>query len=140
MEAVAGGLETVRGYPQSWVASDTLYLGRAEYRVHLPRLLPDREPIELPYYGAFRVAPDRRAGRPDWDLILRAFLDYGRAEINDASSDEQDTSTLTGTGVGAELQLPGNLILRFDYGLALNQVNGLSKYHDTFSFSFALVR
>jgi hypothetical protein len=139
-EAVVGGMDTVRGFPQSYMASDSLFLARAEYRVHLPRLLPIREPFELPGYGSFRLAPNKASGRPDWDLILFGFYDWGRAELNGTvSKDEQDVSTLTGTGLGAELQLPGNLVVRLDYGWTLTQVNGLDKFHDELDFSIALI-
>ena len=140
MQAIAGGMETVRGWPESYVAADSVYLVRAEYRVHLPRLFPMREPIELPWYGPFRVAPDSVTGRPDWDWIVFGFYDWGHVEDNGQISDEDQTeSTLSGAGLGTELQLPGDLILRFDYGLSLTQVNGRDKFSDRFNISIALV-
>jgi len=140
MQDIAGGLETVRGWPQSFIAADTLYLARAEYRVHLPRLLPIHEPFELPWYGSFRAAPDGPNGRPDWDLIAYTFYDWGRVDVNgDLSQDEQRDETLSGTGLGLELQLPGHLILNMDYGWSLTQVMGRDKFGDKFNISIALV-
>jgi hemolysin secretion/activation protein ShlB/FhaC/HecB len=144
LEEVVGGLETVRGYRQSFISGDRVYLARAEYRVHVPRLLSPRDPFELPGYGPFRVAPDSVTGRPDWDLILRAFYDWGRVELEDEkNSDEARTSTLSGAGVGMELQLPGDFIFRFDYGLALTRVTTsgttTDKFDDQLYFSLAFV-
>jgi hypothetical protein len=146
LEEIAGGLETVRGYRQSFIAGDTVYLARAEYRVHVPRLLSPSEPYELPLYGPFRVAPDSVTGRPDWDFIVRAFYDWGRVEINHAVNDqEEDVSTLAGAGVGVELQLPGDFIFRFDYGLPLTRVTApggspeTKKFDDQLYFSLAFV-
>ena len=39
LQQVAGGLYTVRGYEQSVTAGDDVAIVRAEYRIHLPRLL-----------------------------------------------------------------------------------------------------
>jgi hypothetical protein len=145
LEEVAGGLETVRGFRQAFIAGDRVYLARAEYRVHVPRLLSPREPFELPWYGAFRVAPDSVTGRPDWDLILRAFYDWGRVELEDEKDENTaDRSTLSGTGVGMELQLPGDFVFRFDYGLALTRVTApggadTDKFDHQLYFSLAFV-
>ena len=38
-QQVAGGMFTVRGYEQSIVAGDSVVIGSAEYRFHLPRML-----------------------------------------------------------------------------------------------------
>src|SRR5262249_13422652 len=39
LEMIAGGADTVRGYPESVVAGDTVVVATAEYRLHVPRLL-----------------------------------------------------------------------------------------------------
>ena len=53
---VAGGLLSVRGYPQSVAVGDTVHLWSAEYRFHIPRSLPvDTEPLKLPGIGDFRT-------------------------------------------------------------------------------------
>ena len=140
MQDIAGGLETVRGWPQSFIAADTLYLVRAEYRLHLPRLLPIREPFELPWYGKFRAAPDGPSGRPDWDFIVYPFYDWARVEVNGTlSQDEDEQETLSGTGLGFELQLPGSLIVGLDYGWNLTQVMQRDKFSDKLYVSIALV-
>jgi hypothetical protein len=123
---VVGGLYSVRGYDQSIAVGDTVVIGSLEYRFHLPRALPvNRKPLELPYLGDFRATPQQVYGRPDWDLILRAFLDVGRAERNGGSSagpNERD-ETLIGTGLGAELQIRSNFRARVDWGVALEETS-----------------
>ncbi|MDH5306248.1 MAG: hypothetical protein OEW02_03620 [Myxococcales bacterium] len=123
-QQIAGGLYTVRGYPQALVAGDNLLLGSAEYRFHLPRIFsPDPTPPEVPGMGEFRARPQHVWGRPDWDLILRVFTeaalvtDSGGADLT-SESDE----TLWSAGAGIELQLLRNLTARLDLGYALNAV------------------
>lgn len=61
-QAVAGGLYTVRGYPESVVAGDTAIYGSVEYRFHLPRALPNDENPPTAFGRPFRVGA-RWAGR-----------------------------------------------------------------------------
>jgi hemolysin activation/secretion protein len=124
-----GGLYSVRGYDQSVAVGDTVVLGTFEYRFHLPRALPiSRRPLRLPLLGDFRVAPQQVYGRPDWDLMLRAFVDAGHAIRSDSSidsiSDVEFDQTLVGSGVGAELVFRSNLRLRADYAFVLKDTNG----------------
>lgn len=124
-----GGLYSVRGYDQSVAVGDTVVLGTFEYRFHLPRALPvSRRPLRLPLIGDFRVSPQQVYGRPDWDLMLRAFVDAGRAIRTE--SDDSDTNalefdqTLVGAGLGAEFVFRSNLRLRADYAFALKGTSG----------------
>jgi hemolysin activation/secretion protein len=124
-----GGLYSVRGYDQSAAVGDTIIIGSIEYRFHLPRALPvDREPLRIPYIGDFRSAPQQIYGRPDWDLILRGFLDVGRSIRNEGSGSqagpEEFNQTLVGIGVGAELQIKSNFRARVDWATALKSTNG----------------
>jgi hemolysin activation/secretion protein len=118
---VLGGLYTVRGYPQSIVAGDSAWVGTAEYRLHVPRVFAVQpQPGEL-FGDPFRWAPQQAYGRPDWDLILRAFVDSG--EVFNASRESFETNaTLVGVGVGAELQFRDNMDIRVDYGDALTPI------------------
>jgi hemolysin activation/secretion protein len=118
---VEGGLYTVRGYPQSIVAGDSAWVGTAEYRLHVPRVFAV-QPQEGELFGdPFRWAPQQPYGRPDWDLILRAFVDSG--EVFNASQESFETNaTLVGVGVGAELQFRDNMDIRVDYGDALTPI------------------
>jgi hemolysin activation/secretion protein len=122
-QMVAGGLYTVRGYPESVVAGDSVVIGTFEYRYHVPRAFAiEPEPREL-FGRAFRHAPQQVYGRPDWDLILRAFIDAAATNISNPFSFESD-ETLIGVGVGIEFQYRRNLNVRLDWGFALEDVRG----------------
>ncbi|NNF41978.1 MAG: ShlB/FhaC/HecB family hemolysin secretion/activation protein [Phycisphaerales bacterium] len=121
-EQVIGGFRSVRGYPESAAAGDSVIIGSVEYRYHLPRALAI-EPTPAELFGKpFRVAPQNVYGRPDWDLILRAFCDVGRTFINDALPFEAE-ETFIGAGIGIELLVQRNLNLRVDWGFALKDGN-----------------
>ncbi len=122
-EQVAGGLYTVRGYPEAVAVGDTVLIGNVEYRFHVPRALPVREQPGRLFGGQFRWAPQRYYGRPDWDLVLRAFLDVGHT-INSQPFSFEQNQTLIGTGVGVELSLLRNLNARVDWGVALKDIPG----------------
>lgn len=121
-EQVIGGLYTVRGYPESVVAGDTAMIGSLEYRYHLPRAFGiEPEPREL-LGQAFRWAPQQIYGRPDWDLVLKGFVDIGRTYISDRFAFESE-ETLIGLGVGAELLIKRNVNLRVDWGFAMDGID-----------------
>jgi len=124
---VAGGLYSVRGYPESIVAGDTVVLGTAEYRFHVPRIFAVQDdPTKTPFLWekTFRYSPQTAYGRPDWDLILRAFMDVGQVnESQRAKSESEKNTTLLGTGIGTELQIKQNFNLRVDWGVPLKGVN-----------------
>jgi hemolysin activation/secretion protein len=109
-QQVAGGMFTVRGYEQSIVAGDKAVLGSAEYRYHFARTLdPGAEPIELPVIGPFQLQPRTVFARPDWDLILKAFIDggktwYTRSSDPNAGDFNEHHEELFSVGVGAEVQ------------------------------------
>jgi len=142
---VAGGLYTVRGYPESIVAGDSAVVGTMEYRYHVPRgFAPQGTPGRF-LGGPFRWAPQQPYGRPDWDLVLRAFVDAGHT-FNSANESYENNATLLGTGVGAELLLKSNLSLRVDWGVALESVKsatgetlvetGSSRVNFVFTFKY----
>ncbi len=120
-EMVAGGFYTVRGYPQAVLAADSVTIGSLEYRLHVPRLLPLRAPVDVPGVGDFRVAPQHARGRPDWDLIVRAFADAGNVRQSHALPFEIEQG-IYGAGVGIELTLRRNFAVRWDIGWALRDV------------------
>lgn len=123
-EMVAGGMFTVRGYPQSVAVGDTTVIGNLEYRFHIPRGIGiQRTRPELPVFGPFRVRPQQVYGRPDWDLIFRLFVDAGSTMPSDPLFFERD-ETLLGAGAGVELQLLRYLTARLDWGVALSDVAG----------------
>lgn len=122
-EQVAGGLYTVRGYPESAASGDTVYLATVEYRLHVPRMLAVQPEPSTVFGEPFRWAPQQAYGRPDWDLIVRTFVDAGRIENNQAAINEFDRSMLS-AGVGIELQFRRNLNVRVDYGVVLEGLEG----------------
>lgn len=140
-EQVVGGLYTVRGYPESVVAGDSVIVGTLEYRFHLPRALAIQpEPSRL-LGKEFRARPQQQYGRPDWDLVLRAFIDAGHAVNSDRLEFEKDES-LVGAGIGAEFLLYQNLSIRADWGFALDSVDnqdvdvGDNRFHFVFTLLF----
>lgn len=118
-QQVIGGLHSVRGYPESIVAGDAAIIGSLEYRFHLPRAFSLQPEPDTLFGQPFRTAPQSVYGRPDWDLILRGFVDIGHTSVNRPLFFESD-ETLVGAGVGFEFVYRRNLNLRLDWGVALN--------------------
>lgn len=123
-ERPAGGGFSVRGYPESIVAGDNAYIFTAEYRFHIPRVFAIEPDARKLFGQPFRYAPQNVYGRTDWDLIFRTFVDYARVEVNDKLLGESDEDLL-GAGVGLEVLYRRNINFRVDWGIALNEVDGL---------------
>lgn len=127
-QEVAGGLYSVRGYPQSVIVGDSMAIGSFEYRFHLPRMFPVSAPgmvgsRKVGMMGdSFAWAPSQPFGRADWDLILRSFVDVAKSEVSNRSGSEKDR-WLAGAGIGAELQFGRNVSARADLGWALVEVD-----------------
>ena len=117
-QGVIGGLYTVRGYPESIAAGDSVIVGTLEYRFHVPKGMQiSQQPGQ--FAGTpFRWVPQYQFGYVDWDLILKAFIDVGRTQVNDRFSFESN-ETLVGAGVGVELALTRRLNGRVDFGFPL---------------------
>ena len=121
---VIGGMYSVRGFPQGIAVGDSVYIGSAEYRFHLPRSLPiSRKPIKLPWVGDFRLAPQQVYGRPDWDLIFSGFVDAGKSVRNnpELASGTELNQFLVGAGAGIEFVYKGNLTVRVDWARGIHQ-------------------
>lgn len=147
-----GGLYSVRGYPQATAVGDQLVVTSFEYRFHVPRILPvRRQALDLPLVGDFRLSPQQVYGRPDWDLVFRAFVDFGSTRRNARSRVGTGTperhQTLVGAGVGAELQIGAHLRASLDWATALKDENrgptagstvdvGDSEFHVLFSILY----
>lgn len=121
-ENAVGGLYTVRGYPESVTAGDTVLIGTGEYRFHIPRVFqPELEPGE--FLGqSFRWSPQYAYGQTDWDLILRGFVDVARV-LNSERLGFETNDTLVGAGIGLEFQYKRNLNVRVDWGHALKSLD-----------------
>lgn len=139
-----GGLYTVRGYPEAFAFGDRVYQATAEYRYHVPRSLDPGEPVRGLFPDQpFRARPQQWLSRPDWDLVLRAFIDAGYAEIVDEEAFENN-ATLLGAGVGVELALRRNINVRVDWAFALRDetaqndavTSGSSQVHLVFTLVF----
>lgn len=129
-EEIAGGLFSVRGYPESVIAADSMIIGSLEYRFHLPRALGVTDAPgmfmgrKMGLFGQdFRWQPQQPFGRADWDLIFRGFLDAARSKNGEGLAITEENFTLVGTGIGAELQFKRNLTMRVDWGIALHDVD-----------------
>lgn len=120
-EEVAGGLYTVRGYPESEVAGDSVFIASFEYRYHVPQGLSPKAQAGNFLGSSFRYAPQYVSGPTDWDLILKAFVDIGRSLNNDRLFFEQN-QTLVGVGFGVDLVMTRRLTGRVDFGWALNDI------------------
>jgi hypothetical protein len=120
-----GGLYTVRGYRESTVSGDSTIVGTAEYRFHLPRVLGiETDPKDTLFGQPFRWRPTGDFGRPDWDLILRAFFDAGATKVSDPQGREASESLMS-TGLGVDFQIRNNISLRVDWGIPLSDVDSI---------------
>ncbi len=120
-EQVVGGLYTVRGYPESVIAADTVVIGTVEYRLHVSSLLPrDPDGMTLGPIEGFKGSPTQAYGRADWGLMLRGFVDAAYTHNVERRLTEEN-ETLVGAGVGIEASLYRNLFLRVDVGVALTE-------------------
>jgi hemolysin activation/secretion protein len=120
-EYTEGGLYTVRGYPQSVTAGDSAWVASAEYRLHIPRVFAVQPRADNVFGEPFRWAPQQTYGKPDWDLMFRAFVDAGQT-YNANREDFETNGTLLGIGVGLEAQFRDNADIRVDVGRAVNPV------------------
>jgi hemolysin activation/secretion protein len=127
-QQIAGGLHTVRGYDQAVVAGDTVLIGSAEYRLHLARLLLPSEGAnpDVPVLGRVKVRPEHVYDRPDWDFVLKAFVDAARVQDEKASEPtiQEIDETLIGIGIGAELHLLKYLSVGVDLGWPQRKLEG----------------
>jgi len=124
-EEVAGGLFSVRGYPESVVAGDDVVIGTLEYRFHLPSAFGLSDPgkwgnSQMPeFFGRdFRWRPQQDFGRADWDLIFKTFVDCANTNASDKEQGEL-ADTLISTGLGVEFVYKRNVSVRLDWGVAL---------------------
>lgn len=141
-QQVAGGLYSVRGYPESIASGDSVVIGSAEYRFHMPRALTPGTPRKGVLGNEFRWRPTGLGDRPDWDLIARSFIDVARTVNSDRQIAFEFDETLVGAGLGLELVVRQNLSLRADWGIALKDMEsgdvtaGSSRFHLTATFVY----
>ena len=141
-QQVAGGLYSVRGYAEAVSADDTVVIASAEYRLHLGRLntpvTGENRAVEQFLGQPFRRFPQQPYGAADWDLIPKAFVDFGRTVNNDREAFEAD-ETLLGAGLGVDFLYKRNLNLRADWGVALDDAAFTTAGSQQFHFSFTVL-
>ena len=125
-EDVIGGFASVRGYPEAFTSGDTSIIFNAEYRFHLLRTLkpadtdapadPNKPPPPPP---KFALRPPTILGRPDFDIVLRAFYDVGYVQNNNLVAATEANRLLMSAGAGIEVQVLRYLNLRLDCGVPL---------------------
>mgnify|MGYP005840972089 CR=1 FL=1 len=117
---IVGGMNSVRGYPQSVSSGDSGFMGSLEYRFHLPRVLPIDPDAQVELFGDnFKLQPGQVYGFPDWDLVFKVFSDYGRTYDNQNVAGLEFDEELWSVGAGVELQLSRNLRFQLDWGRAM---------------------
>ena len=139
-EAVVGGMYSVRGYPESYVAGDNSEVASIEYRFHVPRVFNIRPQAGQLFGHAFRFAPQYVYGLPDWDFVLKTFLDAGHVSSNgNSSAAAEPSATLVGTGVGFTVSYHRNVRFDLDWGFALKPVQDVSYGSNRVNFALTLL-
>ena len=138
-EQPMGGAFTIRGYPESILSADQSVIASGEYALHLTHALKPGEAGKL-FRQPFRWRPTPSKLGPDWDLIFRAFFDYGYRSVTPAKSATAQSSgqsgttalidrnlSMAGAGGGLELLVRQNLSIRCDVGMALYELRDHSR-------------
>ncbi len=110
-----GGLESVRGYRQDALLTDSGVFGSAELRVPIYRL-PDRQGV----------------------LLLTPFIDAGTV-WNSSGSKAPDYSTLLSVGLGLRFQLGDRLTARLEYGIPLIDIKSSDRTWQEQGIYFSIV-
>jgi len=139
-KGVVGGLNSVRGYPESFISGDTTAALTGEYQIHIPRLFYPNPHAKTKIFGKpFYLAPPRPGLLPSWDLIFKLFVDAGGAYTNRKQG--EPNAVLLSTGGGLDLNLMNHLIVRTDLGVVLKKTVGtaeVTRGHTRFSLSATL--
>lgn len=127
----AGGFFSVRGYNESAARGDTGVIGSVEYRIHLARLLKPYSLLEDVNPGGpvgnnttqnrFNFRAPSIYGLPDWNFMVRGFVDWAKLSVNEALSTEIEQDLLS-FGVGLEFQYLSNLNIRLDFGIVADDL------------------
>ena len=120
LKFVVGGFNTVRGYPEAINSGDSAFVLRGEYLFHLAPLFTPNPKAKTTLFGkGFRSVPEYPGGRADWDFIVRMFVDSARSVDNEIIPALEDNATLISTGLGVEVDLWQNFMVRCDWGITL---------------------
>ena len=116
-----------------------MVMASTEYRLHIPQLFrPNPKSKRKLFKKDFRWAPAEPKGRADWDLILRAFFDVGKTTNNQRVKGERNF-LVEGAGCGVDFVLWSNLVLKYDFGVALKSAGGTKHGHRQHYFSTVLM-
>ncbi|HSX38893.1 MAG TPA: hypothetical protein VLE95_08770 [Chlamydiales bacterium] len=122
LKFVVGGFNTVRGYPEAINSGDSAFVARWEYIFHLSPVFPSSRHSVTTLFGKnFRPVPEYPGDRADWDVMFRAFIDTARSIDNHCVHSLEKNSTLLSTGLGTEIDLWQNLMIRLDWGITLQK-------------------
>jgi hemolysin activation/secretion protein len=117
---IVGGPGTVRGYPIAQFAGDRGYALTGEFRWNAP---------------GFGDKPAFLGKK--WGDILQfyLFVDHGGANLINPHEGQTKSQTITGAGIGAQIAIPDNFLLKLEYAKPMNNVvggaqpfNGLDNY------------
>lgn len=143
-----GGSYSVRGYPQDPETGDSGGYASLNYLFHLPRSWspkPQKTPQEqsLKKKQAFKWRPSFPFDNPDWDLMIKVFMDFGRV-INNGREEtfpNEENFNMWGGGLGLELMIKGSLQFRMDWGNALlpYEKGDIGKGYQRLHFSFTSI-
>ena len=117
---IVGGPGTVRGYPVAQFSGDRGYALTGEFRWNAP---------------GFGDKPAFLGKK--WGDILQfyLFIDHGGANLISPLEGQTRSQTITGTGIGVQIAIPDNFLLKLEYAKPMNNVvggatpsNGLDNY------------
>jgi hemolysin activation/secretion protein len=109
---IVGGQGTVRGYPVAQFSGDRGYALTGEFRWNAP---------------GFGDKPAFLGKK--WGDILQCylFIDHGGANLLNPAEGQTRSQTITGTGIGAQIAIPDNFLLKVEYAKPMNHVVGGAK-------------
>jgi hemolysin activation/secretion protein len=109
---IVGGPGTVRGYPVAQFAGDRGYALTGEFRWNAPG------------FGDKQAFLGKK-----WGDILQfyVFIDHGGANLINPLEGQTRSQTLTGSGIGGQIAIPDNFLLKLEYAKPMNNVVGGAK-------------
>ena len=111
---------------------------------------PEEQASDQRVRNRFNYRAPSLYGFPDWDLMMRGFIDWANFSFNEATTDQIDEidQDLTSIGIGLEFQYKANLNIRVDYGIVRKTLRdfdnepiddadrGDSRFHFLATYSF----
>ncbi len=82
--------------------------------------------MQLPFVGPFRATPQQVYGRPDWDLVIRTFLDLGYTDREGDREVAEFDQLLVSAGIGLEADFMGKARVRVDWARGIKETHSNS--------------